>query len=225
MSSANVACGYHAGDAETLRATFALARGHGVALGSHPGFADRVSFGRAPQPLVSAADVEALVRAQVALAQAAAAAVGGALRHVKAHGALANQAATQLDLALAVGRAIVSVDASLRWIVMPGTALQRAAEQLDLVWVGEAYVDRGYDHSGLLLRRDLPGALLCDPAAAAARAIEMVARQALPLAAGAWLPARVDSLCVHGDSAQALAMVRALRSRLAEAGVSVGAWP
>lgn len=223
MSSANVACGGHAGDANTLHATLALARAHGVALGAHPGFVDHASFGRAPQPGVSAAEVQALVRAQVTLARHAAAAIGGVLHHVKAHGALANQAAAELGLALAIGRAIVDLDPSLRWIVMPGTALQRAAEQLGVAWIGEAYVDRGYGPQGLLVPRGSPGALLNDPAAAALRAVEMVARQALPLASGGWLPAQVDSLCVHGDSPQALAMVQALRSRLAEAGFGVAA--
>lgn len=223
VTSVNVACGAHAGGPAQMRACVALAAAQGVAIGAHPGFADRAGFGRRPMPNAGPADVEALVQGQLAALAAIAAEVGLGLRHVKVHGALANQSARDAALALAIGRAIAAFDARMLWLVPVHSEQERAGLALGIAIVREGYVDRGYGEDGHLLARDLPGALLGDPVAAADRALTMVRDQCLVTTSGARLPATIDSLCVHGDGPLALDMLRAVRVRLCAAGVPIAA--
>lgn len=218
VSSANIACGWHAGDGAAMRAALQACRAHGVAPGAHPSFPDRANFGRramvrAPQ------DVEADLIAQIAGLQALAAREGLRLSHVKPHGALYNQAADDAALADAIARAVCAVDPDLALMGLAGGELLRAAARHGLRAIAEGFADRGYRADGRLLRRDQPGALLHDPAEAL--------RQALALARGEPLPnglvLRVDSLCLHGDGAQALLLARALRQGLEQAGMPLRA--
>ena len=220
VTSANVACGGHAGDAATMRATLLGAQHHGVTIGAHPGWADPGQFGRARLTLPLHALRETL-QTQLAALQAVARETGTAVRYVKLHGALANQAAE--DDALADAVAGVLHEAQLGWLVMPRTAMQRAAQGAQVLFHTEAFADRTYDAHGLLTPRDKPGAVLHAPHVIADRACAMLERQALLLADGRWLATPIDSLCVHGDTPGALAIAEILRARLLERGWQVRA--
>lgn len=220
VTSANIACGGHAGDDATMRATVAAARKHQVVIGAHPGWPDRDNFGR--QPMTMDADQLAdVLLGQIEALRTVAAAHDWPVRYVKLHGALSNQVAA--DEALADVTARILVRTGLGWLVMPGTAMHRAALSHGVHFRCEAFADRTYDASGLLTPRSQPGAVLHDAPSIAARAVEMVKRQALPLAHGSWGPARVDSLCVHGDTPDAVAIAVAVRRALADSGVRIAA--
>ena len=223
VSSVNIACGAHAGGPEQMRACVALAAAHGVAIGAHPGFADRAGLGRRPMPAIEPAQVELLVGQQLAALATIVRQAGLELRHVKVHGALANQSARDPRLALAIGRAVVDFDPGLLWLVPVHSEQERAGLALGLEVVREGYVDRSYGEDGHLLPRDRPGALLDEPEAAAQRALTMVRDQCLMTAGGVRLPATIESLCVHGDGPRALEMLGAVRVRLEAAGVPIAA--
>ena len=218
VTSANVACGGHAGDAATMRQTLLAAQQHGVTVGAHPGWPDPAHFGRQAL-MLPLRELHATLTQQVLALQAIARDVGVAVRYVKLHGALANQAAADPQLAADIADWLRPL--GLGWLVMAQTAMQRAAERSQIPYFSEAFADRSYTQQGLLTPRDVPGAVLHDPQEVVARGLEMLQRQALPLADGSWLPARIDSLCVHGDTAGALAIARALRTRLHDAGWQV----
>lgn len=225
VSSANLACGFHGGDPLVLRQTLAECARRGVQPGAHPSWLDPWGFGRRVQSHWSADEVEALLLYQVGAVRTMAEAAGLQLGYVKLHGALHNQASHDPTLAEAVGRVLLWLGSAqpLAWLVMPHTAQHRAGSALGVPLRFEYYVDRGYDAQGQLVPRGQPGALLDDPLAAALRAVEAVRRQALPLAGGGWLPAPIDSLCVHGDTPHAVAMARAVREALLAAGVQIAA--
>ncbi|MBY0260062.1 5-oxoprolinase subunit PxpA [Methylobacterium sp.] len=220
VTSANVACGFHAGDPEIMAETFALARSRGVAVGAHPGYADLPGFGRRPMP-VTAAEIERQVAYQVGAAQGLAALAGHRLGYVKAHGALANRAAAERDAADAVARAVRAVDPTLGLLAIARTQQVAAGEAAGLAVYAEIFADRGYDEAGRLIPRGRAGALVTDPETAAERVLAMVRAGAIVTAAGTHLPTRIDSVCVHGDSAHAIAMARAVRARLEGAGIAL----
>lgn len=225
VTSANLACGFHAGDPLILAKTLALCAQHGVAVGAHPSWPDLWGFGRRPQTGYEAHEVAALLHYQVGAVQTMAAVAGLPLQHVKLHGALANQSAADPVLANQCARALAQLAERLplRWMVMPYSAQYAAARAYNLPVIVEYYVDRGYDNAGLLLPRDQPGAVLHDVDRAVARALQAVTRQALPLANGTWLPTPLDSLCVHGDTPGAVHLARQLKAALQDAGLQVRA--
>ncbi|MGE4325226.1 MAG: LamB/YcsF family protein [Pseudodonghicola sp.] len=221
VSTANIACGAHAGDPQTMRATLVAARDHGVAVGAHPGYADLAGFGRRPVPGITVAEVENLIAYQVGAFAGMAALVGHRPTHVKTHGALGNACADDDDLALAVGRAIRAVDPSLAFMVMPGTATARAAEALGLRPINEIYADRSYAPGFNLTPRSQPGAMIHDPEEALARIVEMVESKRLTATDGSHLAVEIDSICVHGDSPHAVSMARCLHEGLTAAGYAI----
>lgn len=221
VTTANVACGLHAGDPAIMRATVRAARADGVAVGAHPGYADLAGFGRRAMPGVTEAEVENLVAYQVGAMAAICALEGHPMTHVKTHGALGNACADDDMLALAVGRAIRAVDPSLKFMVMPGTATERAADRLGLRPIREIYADRTYADSFNLTPRSHPGAVLHDPAEALARVLDMVTNSRITASSGKRLPVHIDSVCVHGDNPQAVTMAHHLRSGLVAAGMTV----
>jgi UPF0271 protein len=220
VTSANVACGFHAGDPEIMAETFALARARGVAVGAHPGFPDLAGFGRRPMPF-GPAEIERQVAYQIGAAQALAAWAGHRLTYVKAHGALANRAAAERDVADAIARAVRAVDPGLGLLAIARTEQVAAGEAAGLRVHAEIFADRGYTEAGQLIPRDRPGALIADAEAAADRVLAMVQAGGILTAQGTLLPTRIDSVCVHGDSAHAVAMARAVRARLEEAGITL----
>ena len=215
MTSANIACGVHAGDPALMRRTAEAARRAGVAVGAHPGLRD----GRRESP-ISPEEAYDLTLAQVRALQG----VAGPLRHVKAHGALYNMAARNAALADAIARAARDADPGHAFFGLAGSELAAAGRRAGLAVAEEAFVDRGYERDGSLTPRGRPGALLHDPAEAAARALRIVRHGRVEAVDGAPVTLRADTLCVHGDTPEALAMARALREALAAGGVDVRAF-
>lgn len=220
VTSANVACGCHAGDPEIMARTFALARERGVAVGAHPGFPDLWGFGRRRIPF-SAAEIERLVAYQVGAAAALAAYAGHRITYVKAHGALANIACEERAVADAVARAVRAVDASLSLLAIALSAQVPAGEAAGLDLRQEIFADRGYTEEGQLIPRGRPGAMIESPDEAAARVRAMVEAGAIITAGGARLPTPIASICVHGDSDHAVATARRVRAGLEEAGITL----
>ena len=220
VTSINMACGGHAGDPGTMARTVALAGAAGVAVGAHPGFPDREGFGRRVIPM-SARDVERHVAAQVGAACGVAALGGGRIGHVKAHGALANLAADEPEIADAVARAAAAVDRDMWLLAIAGTELVGAGDRAGLRVASEVFADRAYLPTGRLVPRGRPGAVVHDAEEAAARVVWMVGEGALRAEDGTRLPVAIDSVCVHGDTPGAVAMARRVREALEAAGATV----
>lgn len=223
VTSASVACGFHAGDPVVMRDTVTLAMRSGVVIGAHPGYPDLVGFGRRDLA-ATPAEVEAFVVYQIGALQGICAAAGTRLRYVKPHGALYNRAARDLPTADAIARAVASVDSSLALLGLAGSAMISAAERAGLRGVSEAFVDRAYRADGTLLPRNEPGAALTDAAAIADRALKMVQDGTVAASDGTIITVRAESLCTHGDGPDATAIVRAVRARLESAAVVVASF-
>ncbi|WP_308915061.1 5-oxoprolinase subunit PxpA [Jannaschia sp. LMIT008] len=220
VTSANVACGFHAGDWDTMAATMALAHRNEVGIGAHPGFPDLQGFGRRRMAMSRDA-VRNMVAYQVGAARGIAASVGASVRHVKLHGALANMASEDADLALSAYEGALSVDPDVILLVLAGTAQQDAALTLGAVWAGEIFADRGYNADATLVARGRPGAMVHDPEEAAARMVRFVRDGAIHATDGTRIPAACDSICLHGDGPEAVAIARAVRSALEAAGMTL----
>jgi UPF0271 protein len=222
VSSINVACGFHAGDPATIRATIRLAARHGVAVGAHPSYPDRAGFGRAPM-VRSPGDVRDDVVYQVAAVRAFCAAEGVPLVHVKPHGALYNTAAQDPALATAICEAIRQVDAGLVVVCLAGSPMAGVIRSLGLRCAEEAFADRGYTPEGTLVPRGTPGALVEDPAAVAERVAAMARDRRVTSVAGTSVSVAADTICLHGDTPGAALLAAAIRARLARDGVEVRA--
>lgn len=223
VTSANVACGFHAGDPSTMRRVVAEAARRGVAVGAHVSYPDRRGFGRYPMDL-PAGQVTDDVIYQLGALQAVAATCGTQVRYVKPHGALYHRIAADPGQARAVVEAIRAVDPALALLVGPGSLAARAAEQAGIRAVAEGFADRGYTPDGTLVPRDRPGAVLSDPDAVARRAVRIARDRTVEAVDGTELVLPVDSLCVHGDSPGAVRLARAVRDALAGAGVPLAAF-
>lgn len=221
VTSANVACGGHAGDADTMRAACAGALRHGVTIGAHPSYQDREGFGRRPRD-VEPGLLERQVRDQVDALGEAAASVGAEVRYVKPHGALYTRIAIDAERAGAVVRAAAA--AGLPLLGQAGTAVERAAAAAGLPFVAEAFADRGYRADGRLADRAEPGALLTDPDAVARRVVGMVTDGAVTAVDGTRIALTVESVCLHGDTPGAVELATAVRRALLRAGVSLSAF-
>jgi 5-oxoprolinase (ATP-hydrolysing) subunit A len=220
-TSANIACGFHAGDPLVMHRTLSEAKANGVQAGAHPGFLDLWGFGRRPIHGERPADIEKILLYQIGAMMGVAKDVGHDIRHVKTHGALGNIAAEDRDLAEAVARAIRTIDPNLIFVVMPGQETERAGEKFGLPLAREIYADRAYADNGNLMSRRLEGALIHDAEVAAEHAIRMIEDRAIICHSGKRLPTVIDSVCVHGDTPGAVAMAQRLRERLLAAGFSL----
>lgn len=220
VKSANVACGMHAGDANTMHRLVMLARDKGVSIGAHPGFNDLWGFGRR-QIRMSPAELEYLVAYQIGALQAMAAYGGLEVTHLKTHGALSNMACVDADYAMAIGRAIKTVDRDIIYVVLFGSELERAAHKLELPVAIEGFCDRAYADDGQLAPRSIPGTVFKDPAKATQQALRFVRDGEVVSMSGKVIKARVDTLCVHGDEATGVAVARAVRDGLVAAGVEI----
>lgn len=210
IRSANIACGGHAGDAATMRTAVGSALAHGVALGAHPSYPDRVEFGRRTPAAVDLGQLLASLQDQVRVLHGIAVQCGGRLRHCKPHGALYHDVARSPELACAVATAVTAVVPGLRFVVLAGSPAERCLRDRGVPVLAEGFADRAYDAEGGLVPRSEPGAVLGDPAAAAAQAVAIARRGG------------VDTLCVHGDTPGALAIARAVSAALVAAGFTVG---
>jgi UPF0271 protein len=218
ITSANIACGAHAGDPVTMRATVALAQRHGVVIGAHPGYADRENFGRREMSL-SPAQAGELVRSQIEAIRAIT-----PLRHMKLHGALYNQAARDAALAEAIAETVRDIDPLLVLFVLPDSALARAAAARGLRVANEVFADRTYQRDGSLTPRSRPDALIHDERVAVAQVVRMIREGAVRATDGADVPIQADTVCLHGDGPNPVAFARRLRDSLHAAGVEVKAF-
>ena len=220
ISSANIACGFHAGDPSAMRATITLAKASGVGIGAHPGFPDLVGFGRR-EIKATPQEVEDFVLYQVAALAGVAAAQGMRLQHVKAHGALYNMACRDRALADAIARAVAAFDKQLILFGLPKSELIKAGQEAGLPVAAEVFADRAYEPDGSLASRQNTGSVIHDQAAVVARAIQMVRERRVVATDGSVIKLEADTICLHGDTPGAANLARAVRSGLEAAGVMV----
>lgn len=223
VSSANVACGFHAGDPSVMLRTLSYAASRGVMVGAHVAYRDLAGFGRRYVD-ESPDELKADVMYQIAALEGMARSVGAQVRYVKPHGALYNRIVRDESQAAAVVDAIRAVDASLAILTQPGAVVGRLAAQAGLRVFHEAFADRAYNADGTLVSRRLPDAVIADPAEVAARVLRMVREHEVVAIDGTVVPLNADSVCVHGDSPSAVAMARAVRARLESEGVAIRAF-
>jgi len=222
ITSANVACGGHAGDERTMRETVRMAQELGVAVGAHPGYPDRANFGRIESPL-SIAEIEATVRDQIAALAEVAASLGVRLAHCKPHGALYHAANKSAEVAAAIGRAVLESDEQLVMVGQAGSSTLTLWESMGLSCAAEAFADRAYEPDGILRKRTLPGALLEDPAKAAAQAVDIATRNTVVATDGSELKVDAETVCIHSDTPGSALIARAVNEALKKSGVLVRA--
>jgi 5-oxoprolinase (ATP-hydrolysing) subunit A len=222
ITSANIACGFHAGDPSVMRATVALAKQHGVSVGAHPGFHDLVGFGRR-EIRATPREIEDAVAYQIGALAGIAGAQGVRLQHVKAHGALYNMAVREAALADAIARATAAVDPSLVLLGLPGSELLAAGQRAGLRTAAEGFADRGYEPDGTLVPRSQPGAVIEQVVAVVNRAVVMARDRVVTASDGTRVHLDVDTICVHGDTPGAAALARHIREALLKIGIEVKA--
>ena len=220
ISSANIACGGHAGDERTMRTTVALALRHGVGIGAHPGYPDREGFGRRPLD-ISPGDLRASLLTQLEALAEVVAEAGGRIAHVKPHGLLYNEAAAQPALAELLADAVRAWDPDVVLVGLAGSQLLAAGRAAGLAVAAEGFADRAYEPDGSLRPRLRPGALHEDPATVAAQAVSIARDGRAPLPGGGWVVVSAETLCLHGDEPGAVRNARAVRAALADAGVAL----
>ena len=220
ITSANIACGFHAGDPDVMAATMARAVKAGVGIGAHPGFPDLQGFGRRRMSL-KPEEVRHLVAYQLGAAQAMARLAGGSVRHLKLHGALANMAAEDVSLAKAAYEGALAVDPDIIVMVITATQQQAAVEELGCRWAGEIFADRAYNDDCTLVDRSKPGAVIHDLEVAAKRVVAMVKAGGIIAESGKVIPAAVDTICLHGDGATAVKIAKAVRQALLDEGIEL----
>jgi UPF0271 protein len=220
VSSASIACGFHAGDPAMMSASIITARNAGVAVGAHPSLADRENFGRQELP-VTPDEVFILVAYQVGAFNGLARSFGVRPNHVKPHGALYNMAVNDRALANAIARAVVAFDRSLILFVLPGSELMRAGQECGLHTASEGFADRAYETDGSLTPRSRAGAVIHETRAVVQRVVRMAVEGTVLATDGSELAMRVDTICTHGDTPGAQDLVRALRDGLERAGVAI----
>lgn len=220
VTSANIACGFHAGDPDVMARTIRQAQERGVGIGAHPGFADLQGFGRRRLNL-SGEELGNMVAYQLGAAQGIARSVGAKVRHLKLHGALSNMATDNADIARACYQAALRVDPDIILVVLAGTQMEAVARKLGATCAAEIFADRAYNDDASLVDRSQPGAVLHDAAEAGRRMVQMVREGAIITASGKRIPCRIDTICVHGDLAEAVAMAAGIRKALTSAEIAL----
>lgn len=220
VGSANVACGFHAGDPVVMRNVVREAKRQNVTIGAHPGFNDIWGFGRRRIDM-RPEDLEYLIAYQIGALQAICAYEGTRVTHLKPHGALNNMAAENADYAIAIGRAIKVVDSNLIYVALAGSEMEKAGRKLGLRVASEGFCDRLYDDHGNLVSRKVPGSVIKDPAIATKQVLAMVLNRTIVSQSGKSIKCHVHTLCVHGDEPTAVQTARAVRDCLEKAGVKL----
>lgn len=220
ITSANIACGFHAGDWDVMAQTMAAAAEKSVGIGAHPGFPDLHGFGRQRMSFAPGS-LQNLVRYQIGAAQAMATAAGSHVRHLKLHGALANMTSEDEAMARSCYEAALSVAPDMIIMVLAGTAQQAAAESLGCAIAHEIFADRAYNDDATLVDRSLPGAVIHDPAKAGQRIAEMVREGAIIAESGKRIPTQIDTICLHGDTPTALRIATQVKTDLLSQGVTL----
>ena len=224
IRSASIACGFHAGDPVTMQRLVTRAAAEGVSIGAHPGFNDLWGFGRRRIDM-NPRELEYMIAYQIGALQAMACYASAKVTHLKPHGALNNMAAEEIELAMAIGRAIKTVDRDIIYVALAGSEMENAARELGLPLAREGFCDRLYDEDGNLTSRKVPGSVLHDPEVVKERVVNMVLNEEIVSRGGKRLKFKLDTLCVHGDEPNAVAVARAARGGLEAAGVRVVTLP
>ncbi len=220
IKSASIACGFHAGDPNVMYRVVHQAKENGVSVGAHPGFNDIWGFGRR-RIHMDPKELELLIAYQIGALQAMAAYAGMKVTHLKPHGALNNMAATDAELALAIGRAIKTVDRDIIYVALANSEMEKAARTLDLPLAREGFVDRWYDDDGNLTSRKVPGSVIENADEARERVLRIVEDQVIVSRNGKRMHIPVDTLCVHGDEPTGVAMAKVARETLESAGIDI----
>ncbi len=220
VTSANIACGGHAGDADVMAATMTLAHANNVGIGAHPGFMDIAGFGR-NRMSVPLGTLQNQIRYQVAASLGMARSVGTTVRHLKLHGALANMASEDETLARDLYDAALSVAPDLIVMVLAATAQQDAVRALGCAWAGEIFADRAYNDDATLVDRSKPGAVIHDADLAGRRMVDMVQAGAIITESGKRIETQIDTICLHGDTAEAVEIAASVRQQLEAAGITL----
>ena len=220
VNSANVACGYHAGDEETMNQVVEISKKNGVSIGAHPSFNDPENFGRERLNL-SEREIKKLIVDQYEILQKIALTHGENVTHVKPHGALNNMACEDIELATILAKTIKTINKDLIYLVPTGSKMQEAAKKLDMKFACEIFADRNYEDDGNLVSRKKSHALITNPEEAKKHVLKMVQSQALNCHSGKQIPCEIDSVCIHGDNFSSLATAKSIRSNLVENGLEL----
>ena len=215
VNSANVACGYHAGDEETMRQVIQISKNNGVSIGAHPSFNDPENFGRERMNL-SEIEIKKLIIDQYEILQKIAVTYGENVSHVKPHGALNNMACEDIELAMILAKTIKEINKDIIYLVPTGSKMQAAAKKLDMKFACEIFADRNYEDDGNLVSRKKPHALITDPEQAKKHVLKMVQTQSLNCHSGKQIPCEIDSVCIHGDNLSSLATAKSIKKNLVE---------
>ena len=222
VNSANVACGYHAGDEETMNQVIKISKKNGVSIGAHPSFNDPENFGRERMNL-SSSEIKELIINQYDILQKIASKYGEMVSHIKPHGALNNMACEDIELATTLAKAINEISKDLIYLVPTGSKMEEAAKKLDMKIACEIFADRNYEDDGNLVSRKKPHALITDPEQAKKHVLIMVKNQTLNCHSGKQIPCEIDSVCIHGDNKSSLATAKSIRDNLQENGLKLKA--
>jgi len=218
VNSANVACGYHAGDEATMNEVVQISKKNGVSIGAHPSFNDPENFGRSRINL-SENEIKKLIIDQYEILQKIALKNGENVTHIKPHGALNNMACEDINLANILAKTIYSIDKELIYLVPTGSKMEIAAKKLNMKIACEIFADRNYEEDGNLVSRKKPNALIIDPEEAKKHVLTMVQEQALNCYSGKKIPCEIDSVCIHGDNISSLATAKSIKENLIENGL------
>ena len=220
VNSANVACGYHAGDKETMNQVIMISKKNGVSIGAHPSFNDPENFGRERMNL-STQEIEKLILDQYNILQEIASKHNENVTHIKPHGALNNMACEDLDLATTLAKTIKAIDKDLIYLVPTGSKMEEAAKKIDMKIACEIFADRNYEDDGNLVSRKKPHALITDPEQAKKHVLKMVKTQSLNCHSGKQIPCEIDSVCIHGDNISSLETAKSIKNNLIENGLEL----
>ena len=218
VNSANIACGYHAGDEETMNMVIKISKSNGVSIGAHPSFKDPENFGRKRINLTSA-EIKKLIIDQYEILQKIAQKHGEKVTHIKPHGALNNMACEDFELANTIAKAINNIDKNIIFLVPTGSQMEIAAKKLNMKIACEIFADRNYEDDGNLVSRSKDHALITDPEVAKKHVLSMVKNQALNCYSGKQIPCEIDSVCIHGDNQSSLATAKSIRENLLSNGL------
>ena len=217
INTASIACGFHAGDENTMHETIKLAKKFNVSIGAHPGFADKKNFGR-KRIYLTKSELKKNIIDQILIISKIAEENGSKLTHVKPHGALNNMACEDYELSLTIGKTIKEFDNDLIYIVLPLTEMERAAKKINIKYACEIFADRNYDDCGLLISRSENNALVSDPIKAAKNVLRMLQDKSIYCYSGKRIPCEIDTICVHGDGLKSVEIVTQLKKDLENMG-------
>ena len=220
VNSANIACGYHAGDRPTMKRTVEISKKNGVSIGAHPSFNDPDNFGRKRLKL-PALEIKKLIIDQINILNEIAETGSMKVTHVKPHGALNNMACEDFELANIIAKSIIEANKDLIFLVPTGSEMEKAGKKLNMKIAAEIFADRNYEDDGNLVSRSKPNALITDPEIAKKHVIKMVKSQSLNCFSGKQIPCEIDSICIHGDGRSAVDTANTIKSGLIESGVTL----